>query len=87
MRKPHEYRPNAWNGKSSIFLKGYGSAVQRRSSSGRVWELMRGLNRATLGDLIVDDDCSPGVKLLVHLEDFRGQRNFLGTVVGPFAVG
>ena len=72
-------------GGTICLLEGYDSTVQRRSSSGRVWELMRGLNRATLGDLIVDDDCSPGVELLVHLEDFRSKRDFLGAIVGPFA--
>ena len=46
---------------------------------------MCGLNGATLGGLVVDEDRSPCVELLVHLEDFRGQRNFLGAIVGPFA--
>src|SRR5215471_17146997 len=46
---------------------------------------MSGLNGATLGVLVVDEDRSPCVELLVHLEDFCGQRDVLGAIVGPFA--
>ena len=46
---------------------------------------MCGLHGTTLGVLVVDEDRRPGVELLVHLEDFRGQRDVLGAIVSPFA--
>src|SRR5262247_904486 len=46
---------------------------------------MEGLNCATLGVFVIDYDRSPCVELLLHLEDFRGQWDFLGAIVGPFA--
>jgi hypothetical protein len=55
------------------------------AASGMGRELVRGLNRTTLGGLVVDEDRSPYVELLVHLADFRGQRDFLSAVVSPFA--
>ena len=48
--------------------------------SGMVRKLVRGLNRATLGGLIVDEDHRPRVELLPHLEDFRGEWDFLWVV-------
>ena len=53
--------------------------------SGMVRSLRRGLNRATLGILVIDEDRCPCVKLLPDLEDFCRQRNVLDAVVGPFA--
>src|SRR6266852_1194035 len=53
--------------------------------SGMVRKLVHGLNRATLGGLVVDEDRCPRVELLLHLEDFRGERDFLCTIVGPLA--
>jgi hypothetical protein len=53
--------------------------------SGMVWSLRRGLNRATLGVLVIDEDRCPCVKLLPDLEDFGRQRDVLDAVVGPFA--
>src|SRR5262249_11507555 len=46
---------------------------------------MEGLNGATLGVLVIDYDRSSCVELLLHLEDLRGQRDFLDAIVGPFA--
>jgi len=46
-------------------------------------ELVRGLNRATLGALVIDDDRGPCGELLSHLPDFGGQRDVLGAVVRP----
>jgi len=39
--------------------------------------LMRELNRATAGVLIVDEDRSSRIELLSHLEDFGVKRDFL----------
>ena len=50
-----------------------------------VRELIRGLNRATVGALVIDDDCGPCVELLPHLQDFSSQRDVLGAVVSPLA--
>ena len=55
--------------------------------SAMVRELMRGLNRATLGVFVIDEDRCPSVKLLPNLEDFGRQRDVLDAVIGPFAVG
>jgi hypothetical protein len=52
-----------------------------------VRELVRGLNRATFRDCIIDDDGGPGVELLAHLPDFGGQRDVLDAVVRPLTVG
>ena len=53
--------------------------------SGMVRSLRRGLNRATLGVLVIDEDRCPCVKLLPDLEDFCRQWDVLDAVVGPFA--
>ena len=53
--------------------------------SGRGWELVCWLNGATVACLIVDEDCSSRVELLLHLEHFAVERNFLCSVICPFA--
>jgi hypothetical protein len=55
--------------------------------SGMAQELIHGLNRATVGVLVVDEDHPPRVELLLHLEDFCGERDGVDTVVGPLTVG
>ena len=40
---------------------------------GRIRTRVRGLNRATVRGLVVDDDCGPCVELLLHLGGFRGE--------------
>jgi hypothetical protein len=50
-----------------------------------VRELGRGLDGATLGALVIDDDRGPGVELVPHLPDFGGERDVLGAVVRPRA--
>jgi hypothetical protein len=50
-----------------------------------VRELIRGLNRATLGAFVIDNDRGPCVELLPHLPDFSGQRYVLDAVVRPLA--
>ena len=49
--------------------------------------MVRGLNRATLGALVIDDDRGPCIELLLHLPDFGGQLDILDAVVSPLAVG
>src|SRR5215831_1589809 len=46
---------------------------------------MRGLNRATLGAFVVDEDRCPCTELLLDLEDFCRQWDVLDAVVGPLA--
>src|SRR5262245_52539155 len=53
--------------------------------SGRSWELVGRLNGATVGCLIVDEDCGAYVELLLHLEHFDVEWNFLYSVICPFA--
>ena len=55
--------------------------------SGMVQSLRRGLNRATLGVFVIDEDRCPCVEVLPDLEDFGRQRDVLDAVVGAFAVG
>jgi hypothetical protein len=43
--------------------------------------LVRGLYRATVGGLVIDDDRRARVEWLLHLEDLRGERDVLSTVV------
>jgi hypothetical protein len=53
--------------------------------SGIVHSLVRRLNCATVGVLVVDDDCSPRVEVLLHLEDVHDERDFLGAIGGSLA--
>src|SRR5215471_4507243 len=46
---------------------------------------MRGLNRATLGAFVVDEDRCPCIELVLGLEDFCRQWDVLDAVVGPLA--
>src|SRR5205823_9002629 len=60
--------------------RGIGRGMSR--IAGIVLKLVRRLNRATLGGLVVDEDRRPRVKLLPDLEDLRGEWDVLCTVVG-----
>src|SRR5712691_9723838 len=62
---------------------GIGRGMSRMSRMVR--ELVRGLNRTTLGVLVVDEDRRPRVELLPHLPDFGSERDVLGAVVGALA--
>src|SRR4030095_4415855 len=46
---------------------------------------MRGLNRATLGAFVVDEDRCPCIELLLDLADFCRHWEVLDAVVGPLA--
>ncbi len=48
-----------------------------------VHEPVCGLNRATVGGLVVDEDRGPRVELVPDLPDFGGERDVLDAVVGP----
>ena len=49
--------------------------------SRRLRELIRGLNRPTVGGLVVDDDRGSRVELVPYLPDFGGKRDFMDTIV------
>ena len=60
--------------------------VPRRSRlSRRFRELIRGLDRPTVGGLVVDDDRGSRIELVPDLPDFDREWDFVDTVVGPLA--
>ena len=52
-------------------------------ASGRLPKQVRGLDRTIVTRLVVNEDGSPRVELVLHLADFRGERNLLYPIVGP----
>jgi len=62
-----------------------GPRKKMRLLSAMVPSLRRGLNRATLGGFVIDEDRRPCVELLLDLEDFCRERDVPDAVIGPFA--